>query len=81
MIKYVIQCETGLQGSSYYSTKSEAGQAAKWRELCTGLQWFVREILIRQPLVAARIRYLSRVAFLYKVIVKLSVRTIKFTNS
>ena len=32
MIKYVIQCETGLQGSSYYNTKSEAGHAARWRE-------------------------------------------------
>lgn len=47
MVKYVIQCETGLQGSSYYHTRCEAMEAARWRELCTGLTWFVREIIVR----------------------------------
>lgn len=47
MIKYVLQCETGLQGSSYYTNKDEAIHAAQWREFCTGLKWFVREIKTR----------------------------------
>ena len=47
MIKYVIQCETGLQGCSYYERKEEAIQAAQWRRFCTGLEWFVREIITR----------------------------------
>ena len=47
MTKYAIYCETGLQGSSYYSTRCEAIQAAQWRRLCTGLEWFVREIIVR----------------------------------
>ena len=46
MIKYMIQCETGLQGSSYYSTRCEAIQAARFRELCTGLAWLVREVVV-----------------------------------
>lgn len=46
MVKYAIQCETGLQGSSYYNTRCEAIQAARWRELCTGLEWIVREIIV-----------------------------------
>lgn len=47
MVKYVVQCETGIQSSFYYTRKDEAFQEAHWRELCTGLQWFVREIIVR----------------------------------
>lgn len=47
MIKYAIYCETGLQGISYYNTRCEAIQAARLRELYTGFEWFVREILVR----------------------------------
>lgn len=47
MVKYIIQCETGLQGSSYYNTKAEAVQAARWRELCTGLEWIALEVIVR----------------------------------
>lgn len=47
MYKFAIQCITGLQGSSYYSTHAEALNAAKWRTNCTGLPWFVTAILIK----------------------------------
>jgi len=47
MKKYVIECETGLQGSAYYTSRCEAIQAARWRELCTGLTWLVREIIVK----------------------------------
>ena len=45
--KWAIYCETGLQGSSYYHTKCEAIEAAQWRRLCTGLDWFIREVMVR----------------------------------
>ena len=47
MVKYIIQCETGLQGLSYYHTRYEAMEAARRRELYTGLKWIVREIIVR----------------------------------
>ena len=45
--KWAIFCETGFQGSSYHDTRCEAIQAARWRELCTGLGWFATPVLVR----------------------------------
>jgi hypothetical protein len=47
MWRYVIECITGLQGSSSYRTYEEAAAAAQWRTNCTGLEWHVKELLTR----------------------------------
>ena len=44
MMYFVIECETGLMGSSYYSRYEEAQNAADWRTYCTGLKWRVKEV-------------------------------------
>lgn len=45
-IMYAIYCGS-LQGSSYYRTKEEAEQAARFRTYCTGVEWTVRQVIIR----------------------------------
>lgn len=46
MVKYAIFCN-GLQGSSYYYRREEAEEAARWRTYCTGMEWIVKEIMVR----------------------------------
>ena len=47
MIMYAIFYED-LQGSSYYRSYEEALNAAKFRSYCTGVEWTVREVLIKR---------------------------------
>ena len=81
MKKYIIQCETGLQGSAYYNTKAEAVQAAWWRMMCTGLEWIALEVIVKQLSSFGRVLNLSHATFLYYTYVKFYRRENYFTIS
>ena len=46
MTKYYIYCN-GFQGSATYNTYDEALNAARWRTYCTGMEWIVKEVLVK----------------------------------
>ena len=46
MYKFIIRCVTGLQGSSYYRSHSEALNAAEFRTHCTGLPLYVDTVYV-----------------------------------
>lgn len=47
MTYYVIICETGFMGCANYNRYDEAKAAAEWRTYCTGLNWYVKEMITR----------------------------------